>query len=140
MFLDHILMPLVIEPSACLYQICALQKKLNRDRWTTALNRENLQTVETPLMQMKRMNALDAYVLYKQTRLKISPSWTSRVRSRSPALLCSVTYFFLSALFTCQTVLNDIAVMLSASKYFPSLRLCRPGIPAGYAGNRFSII
>ena|SRR5437660_4936507 len=34
-------------------------------------------------------------------------------------LLFSVTYFFLSAFFTCQTVLNDVAVMLSASKYFP---------------------
>src|SRR5438128_4482653 len=59
------------------------------------------------------------------------PSWTSRVRSPSPALLFSVTYFFLSAFFTRQTVLNDVAVMLSASKYFPSVRLCTPECQRG---------
>src|SRR2546425_5576307 len=51
----------------------------------TALSRENSQIAETPLMQMNRINAIDAYVLYKQTRSRF-PSWTSPVRSRSPAL------------------------------------------------------
>ena len=51
----------------------------------TALSRENLQIAETPLMQMNRINAIDAYVLYKRTRSSF-PSWTSRVRSPSPAL------------------------------------------------------
>ena len=40
----------------------------------TALSRENLQIAETPLMQMNRINAVDAYVLYKQTRFGF-PSW-----------------------------------------------------------------
>src|SRR2546425_11647862 len=51
----------------------------------TALSRKMSQVAETPLMQMNRINAIDAYVLYKQTRSSF-PSWTSRVRSPSPAL------------------------------------------------------
>jgi hypothetical protein len=35
---------------------------------------------------MNRINAIDAYVLYKQTTFRVL-SWTSRVRSPSPALL-----------------------------------------------------
>jgi hypothetical protein len=75
-------------------------------------------------------DAIDAIVLYFQSTPNF-PSWTSRVRSPSPAFLFSVTYFFLSAFFTCQTVLNDVAVMLSASKYFPSVRLCTPECQRG---------
>jgi hypothetical protein len=43
----------------------------------TALSRENWQIAETPSMQMNRINAVDAYVLYKQTRFRF-PSWHTR--------------------------------------------------------------
>jgi hypothetical protein len=76
------------------------------------------------------MVAVDAIVVCFQSTPNF-PSWTSRVRSPSPALLFSVTYFFLPAFFTRQTVLNDVAVMLSASKYFPSVRLCTPECQRG---------
>jgi hypothetical protein len=65
----------------------------------TALSRKNLQIAETPLMQMNRINAVDAYVLYKQTRFRF-PSWHSHLWTRlitqkalTGAFLCRLTTF-----------------------------------------------
>ena len=85
----------------------------------TPLTLEKEGWLETQWVAVLRFNTVNADVVYYQR----SPFPKLDVAVSIPVFrsFVSVIYFFSKEFFTFQTILNDVAVMSSASKYFPGL-------------------